>query len=87
MFFIETTNVIELNQSLFQECFAAFCSGLASNTGLELLDLRNNQLTHQVSHELGQINLAILDKYILQIGQIYLCTFNICSGTNAITKP
>ena len=53
-----------MKQSLFQECFAAFCSGLASNTGLELLDLRNNQLTHQVSHKYWQTHFDNLDKYI-----------------------
>ena len=50
---------VGLNHPLFQECFAAFCSGLASNTGLELLDLRNNQLTHQVGDNFGQVHFAI----------------------------
>ena len=53
-----------MKQSLFQECFAAFCSGLASNTGLELLDLRNNQLTHQVRQNIRQMPFDNLDKYI-----------------------
>ena len=32
---------------LDQDCFAGLCAGLASNKGLQVMDLRNNQLTHQ----------------------------------------
>ena len=32
---------------LDQDCFLGLCAGLASNKGLQVLDLRNNQLTHQ----------------------------------------
>ena len=33
--------------NITQDCFAGLCAGLASNKGLQVLDLRNNQLTHQ----------------------------------------
>ena len=36
-------NCVELDQ----DCFAGLCAGLASNKGLQVMDLRNNQLTHQ----------------------------------------
>ena len=32
---------------LDQDYFAGLCAGLASNKGLQVMDLRNNQLTHQ----------------------------------------
>jgi Ran GTPase-activating protein (RanGAP) involved in mRNA processing and transport len=32
---------------LEQDCFAVLCAGLGSNKGLQVMDLRNNQLTHQ----------------------------------------
>ena len=32
---------------LDQDCFSGLCAGLASNKGLQVMDLRNNQLTHQ----------------------------------------
>ena len=32
---------------LDQDCFSGLCAGLATNKGLQVLDLRNNQLTHQ----------------------------------------
>ena len=32
---------------LDQDCFLGLCAGLASNKGLQVLDLRNNQITHQ----------------------------------------
>ena len=32
---------------LDQDCFAGLCAGLASNKGVQVMDLRNNQLTHQ----------------------------------------
>ena len=32
---------------LDQDCFAGLCAGRGSNKGLQVLDLRNNQLTHQ----------------------------------------
>ena len=32
---------------LEEDCFAGLCAGLASNKGLQVMDLRNNQLTHQ----------------------------------------
>ena len=32
---------------LDQDSFSGLCAGLASNKGLQVMDLRNNQLTHQ----------------------------------------
>ena len=32
---------------LDHDCFLGLCAGLASNKGLQSMDLRNNQLTHQ----------------------------------------
>lgn len=37
---------------MWEEGFAVFCEGLASNTSLTQLDLRNNQINHQGAAEL-----------------------------------
>lgn len=45
--------VLEWNAlGMWEEGFAIFCEGLASNTTLTHLDLRNNQINHQGSAEL-----------------------------------
>uniref|UniRef100_A0A673GKB4 Leucine rich repeat containing 45 n=1 Tax=Sinocyclocheilus rhinocerous TaxID=307959 RepID=A0A673GKB4_9TELE len=45
--------VLEWNAlGMWEEGFAVFCEGLASNTSLSQLDLRNNQINHQGAAEL-----------------------------------
>ncbi|ROJ44599.1 Leucine-rich repeat-containing protein 45 [Anabarilius grahami] len=45
--------VLEWNAlGMWEEGFAVFCEGLASNTSLTQLDLRNNQINHQGAAEL-----------------------------------
>ncbi|XP_051959406.1 leucine-rich repeat-containing protein 45 isoform X2 [Xyrauchen texanus] len=45
--------VLEWNAlGMWEEGFAIFCEGLASNTSLNQLDLRNNQINHQGAAEL-----------------------------------
>uniref|UniRef100_A0A8C5EW44 Leucine rich repeat containing 45 n=1 Tax=Gouania willdenowi TaxID=441366 RepID=A0A8C5EW44_GOUWI len=46
--------VLEWNAlGMLEESFALFCSGLAANTGLMQLDLRNNQINHRGVSELA----------------------------------
>ena len=37
---------------MLDNCFAAFCDGLAANSCLRALDLRNNQIRHDSAEEL-----------------------------------
>lgn len=47
--------VLEWNAlGLWDEAFALFCEGLASNTALTQLDLRNNQVSHHGAAQLAQ---------------------------------
>uniref|UniRef100_A0A3B3Z646 Uncharacterized protein n=1 Tax=Periophthalmus magnuspinnatus TaxID=409849 RepID=A0A3B3Z646_9GOBI len=47
--------VLEWNAlGLWDEAFSLFCEGLASNSGLKQLDLRNNQINPQGASELSQ---------------------------------
>lgn len=47
--------VLEWNAlGLWDEAFALFCEGLASNTALTQLDLRNNQISHHGAAQLAQ---------------------------------
>ena len=46
--------VLEWNAlGMWDEAFSIFCEGLASNTNLSQLDLRNNQINHQGASELS----------------------------------
>ncbi|XP_068162237.1 leucine-rich repeat-containing protein 45 isoform X2 [Antennarius striatus] len=46
--------VLEWNAlGVWDEGFSLFCEGLASNAGLQQLDLRNNQISHQGASELA----------------------------------
>ena len=38
---------------LLETSFAAFCDGLAANSALRALDLRNNQINHEGAEELS----------------------------------
>ena len=38
---------------MLDPAFGVFCDGLASNTSLQVLDLRNNQITHEGAVEIG----------------------------------
>ena len=39
---------------MVDEAFSVFCEGLGSNTHLQRLDLRNNQIHHNEAKELAQ---------------------------------
>lgn len=46
--------VLEWNAlGVWEEAFSLFCEGLASNSALTHLDLRNNQIHHHGASELG----------------------------------
>ncbi|PAA66209.1 hypothetical protein BOX15_Mlig003156g1 [Macrostomum lignano] len=48
--------ILEWNQlGMLEKSFAAFCDGLAKNSGLEILDLRNNQLNHECASDLAKV--------------------------------
>lgn len=50
--------VLEWNAlGVWDEAFSLFCGGLASNTALTQLDLRNNQINH---HGASQLALALM---------------------------
>lgn len=41
------------NLGTWEDAFAAFCGGLAANSTLRQLDLRNNQISHKGAEELA----------------------------------
>lgn len=57
--------VLEWNAlGMWDEAFSVFCEGLASNSVLTQLDLRNNQINHQEASELA---LALRGNSALQV--------------------
>lgn len=38
---------------MWEDAFATFCGGLAANSALRQLDLRNNQISHKGAEELA----------------------------------
>ena len=58
-----------------QECFSGLCCGLSSNRGLEVLDLRNNQLNHQVRNGINTAKSADTRKQIPTKGFSFLFFF------------
>lgn len=41
------------NLGTWEDAFATFCGGLAANSALRQLDLRNNQISHKGAEELA----------------------------------
>ena len=63
---------------ILETSFAAFCDGLAANSALRALDLRNNQINHEGAEELSaalkrNITLRALGMSTLRLWQIKIC--------------
>ena len=62
---------------LDQDCFAGLCAGLASNKGLQVIDLRNNQLSHQAVVALASALRA--NQTLRHLGKLQLFTGDRCA--------
>lgn len=77
--------VLEWNAlGLWDEAFSLFCEGLASNTALTQLDLRNNQINHHGASQLAQA--LVRNSNLEALGDAKAkCFLSVCLALCALT--